>query len=303
VFHTTTRTGTNSAGAGVFNIGFNVDAFLTLDRLTYGWKPWLSRLTGNNAHLHTYSTGAETTSTQCVDFATQNGLALISNGNVTNNNGISYVDYFFRRAPGVFDVVCDTGTGANKTETHGLGVAPELWLRKGRSGATEWVWGSTALLNTEKIVMPSPNGRVTDTTAWNSTYPTATSFYVGTAATVNTSSATYVTYLWATKAGISKVFSYTGNGTNQTINCGFSAGARFVMIIRATASTAQDIFVWDSVRGIVSGSDPHLSLNTTAAEVTTDDSVDPDNSGFVVNQDAATNINVNGAVYFGLAFA
>jgi hypothetical protein len=75
------------------------------------------------------------------------------------------------------------------------------------------------------------------------------------------------------------------------------------MIIRATASTAQDIFVWDSARGIVAGNDPHLSLNTTAAEVTTNDSIDPDNSGFIVNQVAATNINVNGAVYIVLAYA
>lgn len=49
--------------------------------------------------------------------------------------------------------------------------------------------------------------------------------------------------------------------------------------------------------------DPHLSLNTTAAQVTTDDSVDPDASGFIVNQVAATNINVNSASYIFLAIA
>ena len=49
--------------------------------------------------------------------------------------------------------------------------------------------------------------------------------------------------------------------------------------------------------------DPHLSLNTTAAEVTTDDSVDPDSTGFIVNQVAATNINVTGATYIYLAIA
>ena len=61
--------------------------------------------------------------------------------------------------------------------------------------------------------------------------------------------------------------------------------------------------VWESVRGIVAGNDPHLSLNTTAAEVTTDDSIDPDTSGFIVNQDAATNINVNAATYIYLSLA
>lgn len=49
--------------------------------------------------------------------------------------------------------------------------------------------------------------------------------------------------------------------------------------------------------------DPRLSLNTTAAEVTTDDSIDPASVGFIVNQNAATNINVNGGSYIFLAIA
>jgi hypothetical protein len=53
----------------------------------------------------------------------------------------------------------------------------------------------------------------------------------------------------------------------------------------------------------VTGNDPHLSLNTTAAEVTTDDSIDPDSSGFIVNQVAATNINVSSASYIFYAVA
>ena len=56
-------------------------------------------------------------------------------------------------------------------------------------------------------------------------------------------------------------------------------------------------------RGIVSANDPHLSLNTTAAEVTTNDSVDPDSTGFIVNQVAATNINVTSSTYLYLAIA
>ena len=106
-------------------------------------------------------------------------------------------------------------------------------------------------------------------------------------------------YLFATLAGISKVGSYTGNGTSQTINCGFSTGARFILIKRTDATG--DWYVWDSVRGIVAANDPHLSLNTAAAEVTTDDSVDPDASGFIVNQNTATNINVNSGQYIFLA--
>ena len=117
----------------------------------------------------------------------------------------------------------------------------------------------------------------------------------------NASAATYVAYLFATLAGISKVGSYTGNGSSLTINCGFTTGARFILIKR-TDSTG-DWYMWDTVRGIIAGNDPHLSLNTTAAEVTSDDSIDPDTSGFIVNQLAATNVNVTSATYIFLAYA
>jgi len=118
---------------------------------------------------------------------------------------------------------------------------------------------------------------------------------------MNGSGKTYIAYLFATLAGNSKVGSYTGNGSSQTINCGFSAGARFILIKRTNA--AGDWYVWDSVRGIVAGNDPHLSLNTTAAQVTNDDSIDPANAGFIVNQVSATNINVSSATYVFYAIA
>lgn len=108
-------------------------------------------------------------------------------------------------------------------------------------------------------------------------------------------------YLFASLRGISKVGSYVGNGVGQTIDCEFSAGARFVLIKRTDASG--DWYVWDTARGIAAGNDPRLSMNSSAAEVTTDDSVDASSRGFIVNQLAATNINVSGATYLYLAIA
>lgn len=74
------------------------------------------------------------------------------------------------------------------------------------------------------------------------------------------------------------------------------------MLIKRTDSTG-DWYVWDTARGIVAGNDPHLSLNSTAAEVTTNDSIDTDSTGFIVNQLAATDINVSSATYIYLAIA
>ena len=124
---------------------------------------------------------------------------------------------------------------------------------------------------------------------------------------VNNASHKYVAHLWATLAGISKVGSYTGNGTNQTISCGFSAGARYILIKKHQAAgesyTNGDVYIWDTTRGIIAGNDPHLSLNTGTAQITNDDSVDPANDGFIVNQVSATNINVFGKTYIFYAIA
>jgi hypothetical protein len=138
----------------------------------------------------------------------------------------------------------------------------------------------------------------TTVSGWNAT---TFSLIAGNFGAYNQIDNNYVTYLFASAPGVSKVFSYTGNGSSQTINCGFTGGARFILIKR-TDSTG-DWYVWDTARGIVAGNDPHLSLNTTAAEVTSDDTIDTNSTGFVVNQVAATNVNVNAATYIGLAIS
>ena len=216
------------------------------------------------------------------------------------NVNSAYASWTFRRAPKFFDVVCDTGTGSAHAINHSLTVAPELVIRKSRSASTQWeVWHS-ALAATEKLVLNTTAGKVTDATAFG-TLPTATQFYVGASSNTNASAATYVTYLFATLPGISKVGSYTGNGTSLSVECGFSTGARFILV--KSVDDVGDWFVWDTARGIVAANDPHLSLNTSAAEVTTDDSVDPYSGGFIVNQNTATNININGKRYIFLAIA
>ena len=118
---------------------------------------------------------------------------------------------------------------------------------------------------------------------------------------VNTSGSTYVAYLFATCPGVSKVGSYTGTGTTQTINCGFTGGARFVLIKR-TDSTG-DWYTYDTARGIVSGNDPYLLLNSTSAEVTITDFIDPVSTGFALDSTALATINVSGGSYIFLAIA
>ena len=229
-------------------------------------------LRGATFDLISNSTAAQTTQPAGLTAFGNSGFSIGSLAEL-NTSAATYASWTFRRAPKFFDVVCYTGTGVARTVPHNLGVAPELMIVKSRAGTDSWAVYSKDVGAGYYTDLNSANGFTTSSNIWNSTVPTSAVFSVGTIGRVNGSGATYVAYLFASLAGISKVGSYTGNGTSQTINCGFSTGARFILIKRTDATG--DWYVWDSVRGIIAANDPHLSLNTAAAEVTTDDSVTP----------------------------
>ena len=224
-----------------------------------------------------------------------------------SGNGLAstgQVVYGFRRAPGFFDIVGYAGTSSVRDIPHNLGVIPEFIIVKNRisSGSSMTVYSSTVGTN-KTFYINQVYAAGTDIHAWNNQAPTSSVFSVGGAsASTNTSPDVYIAYLFATCPGVSKVGSYTGNGSTQTINCGFSAGARLIWIKRTDANS--EWYVFDTARGIISGNDPFLHLNRAFAETTSYDAVDPANSGFIVNNDD-TNfpVNVASATYFFLAIA
>ncbi len=302
VYNAIARTGTGAA-ATVTGVGFAPDLIFNCPR-GGGYTRAMSRLVGNSMITPGATVAEQAVPVDSFVSYDMSGMTVGPDAvnYVTNFAGVSFIHHFFKRAPGVFDQVCYTGTGvAGYTVTHGLGVAPELMIIKRRDITGTWRVYAAPVGATHVGQLNSTGAFGFSELWWNNTSPTASLFTLGEAGDVNNGTATFVAYLFASKAGISKVGSYTGNGTSQTINAGFTTGARFVMIKR-TDSTG-DWYVWDTVRGLVAGNDPHLSLNTTAAEVTTNDSLDPANAGFIVNQLAATNINVTSATYIYLAFA
>jgi len=284
-----------SATSPEFTSGFPVDMMSIWNRTQVEGAFFSNRLTGDKT-LATSSTSAES-SHPYAKFDFNNGAwggAMASN----------YFAYMFKRAKGFFDIVCYTGTGVARTVNHNLGVVPELMIVKRRDITGDWSMYLAPLGNTYMTYLNTTQASAAYP-AWNNTTPTASVFSLnGAGYGVNNSAATYIAYLFSSLIGISKVSSYIGNGTSQTINCNFTTGARFILIRRTDTDTVtSNSFIWDTARGIVASNDPHLSLNTTAAEVTTDDSIDPDSSGFIVNQVAATNINVTSANYIFLAIA
>jgi hypothetical protein len=300
VFSPVTYAGQNSTL--ITNAGFPVDTSWTINRFLGGYRnSAFDRLRGN-AVLSLSAPTSEAANNQVLLTSVQNGSTLAGAVTETNASGSSYIQYFLQRAPNYFDTVCYTGTQTVRTVSHNLAAVPELMIAKSRAPTGDhWYVYHKDLGNGSAVYLSLADAVFTNANLWNNTTPTASSFTLGNGFFVNETNTTYLAYLFATCPGVSKVFSYTGNGSSQTINCGFTGGARFVLIKRTDSNG--DWYVWDTARGIVSGNDPHLSLNTTAAEVTTDDTIDTDSTGFVVNQVAATNVNVSSATYIGLAIA
>ena len=314
-----TGTGTNPQA---ITAGFPVDMFFNKKRTDAGYGfDNVSRLASATNYLLPFTTSAEATNARMALDSNAKVFYGNTSGNWWNQSSSSNISYYFSRAPGFFDVVCYTGNNVSGRQVpHSLGVVPNFAILKCRSSSTEGANGPadwfvavgssvTAMhspgigdgaLNKTNALGPAYNltGRFTATTFEPTYMPRST---ISGDVAGNGGGRTYVAYLFASCPGVSKVGSYTGNGSSQTINCGFAAGARFVLIKR-TDSTG-DWYVWDTARGIVASNDPHLSLNTTAAEVTTNDTIDPDSSGFIVNQVSATNVNVNAASYIYLAIA
>jgi hypothetical protein len=208
-----------------------------------------------------------------------------------------------RRAPGFFDEVCYTGTvtgSATQTISHNLGVAPELIIFKKRNTTSNWT-----------VVMPSVGGNavslnLNDTSgnsniAFVSTYGAASITTASGYDTISENGSTYAAYLFASCPGVSKVGSYTGTGALLTVNCGFAAGARFVMIKRIDNTGGW--YTYDSARGITSGNDPYLFMNNTDAQVTGTNYVDTDTTGFQVTAAAPAQLNASGGTYIFLAIA
>jgi hypothetical protein len=263
-----------------------------------------SDTTGDNHKIASRLTGARVleTDTTGVEVAQGSHEFDYSDGFYSATRSSVQYAHMFKRAKGFFDVVAYTGNStAGHTVNHSLGVAPEMMWIKTRSGSNNWAAISVTMGLAYRLESDVKFYSSMYDIWTNSTAPTTNVITLGSEGTVNYSGTTYIAYLFASLDGVSKVGSYTGNGSNQNIACGFSAGARFVLIKR-TDSTG-DWYIWDTERGIVSGNDPHLSLNSTAAEVTSDDSIDPESSGFTVNQVSATNINESSATYIFLAIA
>jgi len=298
------------SGATPLTTNFPVDLTIS-DRLAGFNNYTIDRLRGDSQsyynYLYTNSTNSETSSTGA-------GIGLDSNTTIVDNLWNTLIGvttpvtwWNFKRAPSFFDEVCYIGNATTNTaRSHNLAVIPEFMIFKSRDTTSNWIIycaylnGSSSQNNWN--LRFSTAAQNNNSGIFGTQLPSASNFYTGgNIADINSSGINYVAYLFATCAGVSKVGTYTGNGTGQAIACGFTGGARFVLIKRIDATG--NWYVFDSANGLTSGSSPYLLWNNGNAQVTGNNGVYASTGGFTLGATAVTTTNIATATYIFLAIA
>jgi hypothetical protein len=313
----TTQTVTNSGG-------FTPDLVWNKGRSVAYSHGLVDSVRGNSNILSSNTTAAEANPGAQLDITTNGFISTYRAANLANNqNAATYVCWQWRAGVSAvtntagtitstvdagttqgFSIVTYTGTGANATVGHGLGIAPKMIIVKARSAVNDWpVYhaNQNATPQNGLIYLNATNAYAAAATVWNSTAPTSTLFSVGTNGAVNASSQTFVAYCFAEITGFSRFGGYTGNGSadGPFVFCGFRP--RWVMFKKTNTSTAGDWTIYDTARDPYNVMPNILYPNLANAE-TGGNALDTLSNGFKIRS-TGQNINTNGDTYIFAAFA
>lgn len=320
----TTYTGNGSTQAvsnAVNSVGMQPDLVWVKDRNTARSHYIANSIIGGGNYLSSDNTNAEATTAAGITSFNASGFTT-STALLLNNTAETYVGWQWKaggtavsntagtitssvsaNTTAGFSVVTYTGTGANATVGHGLGVAPSLIIGKGRGtqvATSDWATYHVSLGNTQRVWLNLGNAAATNSTYYNNTSPTSTVFSLGSEGTINGLLATYVAYCWAPVAGYSAFGSYTGNGSadGPFVYTGFRP--RWVMIKEITVG-GTPWMVWDSSRDTYNPEAARLVPNTSDAEVSV--SIGDFVSNGIKIRQTGTAYNTTGSTYIYAAFA
>jgi len=216
-----------------------------------------------------------------------------ANGGTTSSNTDGSTTSTVQAYPEAgFSIVKYTGTGANASVGHGLGTDPKFIMIKKTSGASDWVGGA---LDWTKYLEPNGSPGFRTSNVWQDTAPTSSVFTLTTGGDSNGNGNEYIAYCFADADNVSKIGSYTGNGstTGPIVTVGFQAD--WILIKRTDAT--EDWKIIDSVRGFANS----LEMNESIAEETGNNSnFTITSTGFQIG-DTNGDYNANGGNYLFMA--
>ena len=239
-----------------------------------------------------------------------NGDSIISwnwkaNGSGSSNTDGSITSTVSANPTAGFSIVSYTGTGANATVGHGLGVQPSFYVVKPRSEANNWpCWHKDLTNDGYYIHLNFSLKQDLATAVWNNTAPSSTVFNIGTNTNVNQQDATFIAYVFAEVEGYSRISYWSGNGNadGPFVHCGFRPAVLLLKNYRGGSET--DWIIQDSTRSTYNVVDDILRPNTNQSEASGNSNyyVDFLSNGFKIRTSSAA-WNESGSDYLFLAFA
>lgn len=322
-FNTVLWTG-NGTSQSITGVGFGSapDLIWLKNRSGTDWHNLVDSVRGSSNRLSSNNALVEYTDATIISSIDADGFSVGSNSN-GNRSGNAFVGWNWKaggtavsNAAGSitsqvsanvdagFSIVSYTGTGANATVGHSLGVQPDMIIAKRRSGTDDWVCYHSALSSAKDkyIVLNSTNAAGTLSNFWGTGTPDSTTFGASGGYAHNKSGSTYIAYCFAEVAGYSSFGSYSGNGSSDgpMVFTGFRPS--FILTKRSDGISLWGIS--DSKRSPFNEVANTLAANESYSEsvLTSDMNVDFLSNGFKI-RDTDGNYNASGGTYIFLAFA
>ena len=223
-----------------------------------------------------------------------------ANGGTTSSNTDGDINSTVQvNADAGFSIVTDSPTNNTaRSIGHGLGVAPQVVIRRARTRVESWRVFHSSAGSTGALTLNSTAAYNSSTTTF--TGVTSTTFGVGTDFSVN-GNYSYVSYCFAEKQGYSKFGKYVGNGNadGTFVYTGFKPA--FVMLKRT--NTTSNWIIMDSKRNAFNEMETRLFPNLADAEQTQSTyGLDFLSNGFKL-RDTVSQSNGSGSTYIYMAFA
>ena len=324
-FDATTWTG-NGTSQSITNAGAFQPDFVWIKSRSGAYNNYnYDSVRGVLKEIYSNLTNAEYSNTVGLSAFNSNGFSVNSGDNGWNANAVTYVGWQWKAGGTAvsntagtitsqvsanptagFSVVGYTGTGANATVGHGLGVAPSMIITKVRSTAgADWAVYHASIGNTKCLFLDTTATPSTSVNFWNNTSPTSTVFSVGISGSTNNSGNTMIAYCWAPVAGYSAFGSYTGNGSadGPFVYLGFIPKYILIKASSGTNAASQGWEVRDSTREPYNDANRTVLFpNTSSAEIVDAFPIDMLSNGFKV-RNTGNGTNESGTTYIYAAFA
>ena len=325
-FNTLTYSGNGSNPRTLTGVGFQPDWVWLKNRTDGNGHTLADAVRGANKTISSDGTDAEITdkSDGHLDAFTSDGFtvgagssgdARVNDGSHTyvawnwkaNGTGVSNTDGSITSTVSAnttsgFSIVSYTGTGANATVGHGLGVTPKVVIVKDRDSNENWqvYHGSISGMSGCYITLNNNDRFLTNiTNFWNGNH-SSTIIDIGSNNGTNQSTNNLIAYCFAEKKGYSKFGTYTGHGNADGAFVHTGLKPSFVMVKNTSAD--ENWIIFDNKRPGRNLTDALLKPSLSNAESTTGVKFDLLSNGFKARVSDAEG-NSSGDTFIYMAFA